>query len=64
MAIHEEAVHVTNADLPDEHVGGLFVLYGLRAVQEKGAKQPPCDPTCLETWQSSLFYVFVRYYGG
>ena len=48
MAIHEEAVHVTNADLPDEHVGGLFVLYGLRAVQEKGAKQPPCDPTCLE----------------
>lgn len=24
MAIHEEAVHVTNADLPDEHVGGLF----------------------------------------
>lgn len=24
MAIHEEAVHVVNADVPDEHNGGHF----------------------------------------
>ena len=24
MAIHEEAVHVNNADVPDEHKGGRF----------------------------------------
>ena len=72
MAIHKEAVHVTNADVPDEHAGGLFevpllFLYGLRGVQEKGAKQLPLTQhremaNGLETWQSSLLYVFVRFY--
>ena len=38
MAIHEEAVHVTDADVPDELDGGRFevpllYLYGLRGVQ-------------------------------
>lgn len=62
MAIHEEAVHVKNADVPDERAGGalrcrFFVrslyFYGLRGVHLKGAKLPLVRKPSFDAQQPS-----------